>query len=178
MLQTERMLLRLAVTSDLPEVHALHAHPEVDRYNTLGIPENVSVTENILNAWLKLHQLAEPTQYTFALVHQPSQQFLGLLALVLGTPKYKRGEVWYKLLPSCWGQGYATEALRAVIGFGFGQLGLHRIEAGCAVANIGSVRVLEKVGMKKEGYFRQVLPLKSGWSDCYEYAILETDPRP
>lgn len=56
-------------------------------------------------------------------------------------------------------------------------LKLHRIQAGCAVENTGSIKVLEKAGMIREGRRRQVLPLKSGWSDNFEYAILETDER-
>ena len=59
--------------------------------------------------------------------------------------------------------------------YGFKELRLHRIEAGCAVENFGSIKVLEKVGMKKEGRKRKSLPLKSGWSDSFEYAILSTD---
>ena len=61
--------------------------------------------------------------------------------------------------------------------FGFEDLKLHRIEAGCAVDNIGSFTVLKKVGMLREAHTRQLLPLKSGWSDNYGYAILSTDER-
>ncbi|HMB61757.1 MAG TPA: GNAT family protein, partial [Eudoraea sp.] len=74
-----------------------------------------------------------------------------------------------------WGKGYATEAVRAVLKFGFRVLKLHRMEAGCAVDNIASIRVLEKVGMQMEGQRRKVLPLQQGWSDNYEFAILDTD---
>lgn len=59
--------------------------------------------------------------------------------------------------------------------FGFTELNLHRIEAGCAVENTGSIRVLEKVGMIREGRKRKVLPLKNGWSDNFHYAILSSD---
>jgi RimJ/RimL family protein N-acetyltransferase len=67
--------------------------------------------------------------------------------------------------------------LVAIIDFSFNMLNLHRIQAGCAVDNIGSIKVLEKVGMIREGRGRQILPLKSGWSDNFEYSILETDKR-
>jgi len=67
--------------------------------------------------------------------------------------------------------------LGMVIKYGFDILQLHRIEAGCAVENIGSIKVLEKVGMTREGRGRKVLPLKSVWSDNFEYSILETDVR-
>ncbi|WP_319804126.1 GNAT family N-acetyltransferase [Chryseobacterium oryctis] len=64
-----------------------------------------------------------------------------------------------------------------MINFGFENLNLHRIEAGCAINNIGSINVLEKVGMFREAHTRKLLPLKSGWADNYGYAILSTDKR-
>ena len=87
------------------------------------------------------------------------------------------GEVWYKIHSDHWKKGFATESLKAVIHFGFENLKLHRIQAGCAVENTGSIKVLENAGMIREGRLRQVLPLKSGWSDNFEYSILETDTR-
>lgn len=104
-----------------------------------------------------------------------SKNFIGLFGFKLSHNKYRRGEVWYKIHIAHWNKGYATEVLAAIIDFWFEKLNLHRIEAGCAVNNVGSIRLLEKVGMKREGRGRKVLPLKSGWSDNYEYAILETD---
>lgn len=59
--------------------------------------------------------------------------------------------------------------------FGFNDLKLHRIEAGCAVENIASSKVLEKVGMTKEGMKRKKLPIRGEWKDNYLYAILEED---
>ncbi len=78
----------------------------------------------------------------------------------MGNRKYRNAEVWYKLHTDYWGNGFGTECLTEIISFGFDKLNLHRIEAGCAVENTGSVRVLEKVGMFKEGRKRKVLPLK------------------
>ena len=102
---------------------------------------------------------------------------MGLFGLKIGQQKYKRAEVWYKIHSDYWRKGYATEALKAIIDFGFDALKLHRIEAGCAVENIGSIKVLEKSGMLREGRLRQILPLKTGWSDNFQYSILETDKR-
>lgn len=104
-----------------------------------------------------------------------SSSFIGLIALNLGKPKFKIAEGWYKFHPDFWNKGYATESLNKILEFGFYHLKLHRIEAGCAVDNIGSIRTLDKVGMTKEGRKRKVLPLKDGWSDNFEYAILSTD---
>ncbi len=174
-IKTKRTKLRLIDLSDLVFIHALHSLPETDEYNTLGIPGNVEETKSIIEPWILENQRNEIRNYTFAIERIADKKFLGLLGLKLGLPKYSRGEVWYKIHPDFWRVGYATEALRGVIGFGFEPLKLHRIQAGCAVENTGSIRVLEKVGMIREGRGRQVLPLKSGWSDNFEYSILETD---
>lgn len=174
---TERLKLRLIEFSDLNSIHVLHSFPEIDKYNTLGIPNEVKETENIVRRWIEQNNILETKNYTFAIELRSTSIFIGLFGLKLGKKKYRRGEVWYKIHPNFWKNGYATESLKSVINFGFEELNLHRIEAGCAVDNIASINVLEKVGMKLEGRFRQTLPLKSGWSDNFEFGILETDNR-
>ncbi|WP_339838934.1 GNAT family N-acetyltransferase [uncultured Maribacter sp.] len=174
---TERIKLRLITFSDLNSIHKLHSLPETDEFNALGIPEDIEETKSIITPWIAENKLSKIKNYTFAIENRLDREFIGLFGLKLGTEKYKRAEVWYKIHSDFWKKGYATESLKAVINFGFENLKLHRIEAGCAVENIGSIKVLEKSGMLREGRLRQVLPLKSGWSDNFEYSILETDER-
>lgn len=174
---SERLTLRLIKTSDLDNIHNLHSYPEVDAYNTLGIPEDVDETKAVITPWIEENEQEEIKNYVFAIERNKDAQFLGLYGLKLNHPKTKRGEIWYKILPGFWGKGYATESTNLVLDYAFDTLNLHRIEAGCAVENRGSIKVLEKVGMTREGHCRQILPLKNGWSDNFEYAILETDER-
>jgi len=174
---TERIKLRLIEPSDLDSIHKLHSLPETDEFNALGIPKNIEETKNIIKPWVMENKLSKIKNYTFAIENRLDKKIIGLFGLKLGNEKYRRGEVWYKIHSDFWNKGYATESLKAVINFGLENLKLHRIEAGCAVENIGSIKVLEKAGMVREGRLRQVLPLKSGWSDNFEYSILETDER-
>lgn len=176
-LSTSRLSMHLINQNDLDAIHKLQSLPEVDRYNTLGIPKDFEETKTVMEPLIESHKKTEIDYYTFAIEQNSDNQFVGLIALKLGSKKYNSAEVWFKLNPSFWGKGYASEALIKLIDFGFDKLGLHRIEAGCAVDNIASVKVLEKVGMKAEGRRRKTLPLVSGWSDNYEYSILETDKR-
>jgi ribosomal-protein-alanine N-acetyltransferase len=176
-LTTQRLHLRLIELADLAQIHGLFSLPETDEYNALGIPKDMEASRVIIEPLLAANSLTPIQTHTFAIENKESGAFLGLFGFALGKAKYARGEVWYKLYPSAWKQGFATEALRAVIAYGFNTLNLHRIEAGCAVENVGSVRVLEKAGMTKEGRCRKVLPLKTGWSDTFEFAILESDER-
>ena len=176
-IETKRIRLRLIDISDLTSIHTLHSLPETDTYNTLGIPSSREETKAIIEPWIKESQLQEIKNYTFAIDNKSNGKFMGLFGLKIGQQKYKRAEVWYKIHSDYWRKGYATEALKAIINFGFDTLKLHRIEAGCAVENIGSIKVLEKSGMLREGRLRQILPLKTGWSDNFQYSILETDER-
>lgn len=176
-LLTERSRIRLITTADLNSIHNLHSLPETDAYNTLGIPKNIEKTRSIIEAWINEHQEQKPYQYTFAIESIVNTDLIGLFGLKLGNEKYKRGEFWFKIHPDYWNKGMASEVISRMLDYSFDELKLHRIEAGCAVANIGSIKVLEKAGFIREGRGRQILPLKSGWSDNYEYAILETDVR-
>ena len=174
---TERTKLRLIESSDLESIHKLHSLLETDEYNALGIPQNMQETKSIIEPWIAENRMHVIKNYTFAIELKPSKNFIGLFGFKLSNEKYNKAEVWYKIHSDSWNKGYATETLNAILAFGFDNLKLHRIEAGCAVRNIASIKVLEKVGMIREGRGRQILPLKSGWSDNFEYSILETDVR-
>lgn len=176
-LQTNRLLIKPISLSDLVEIHELHSLPETDKFNTLGIPENRGQTEKIIKDWIDKNINGQNKNFTFKVELFESKTFIGLISLNLGKPQFKMAEVWYKFHPDFWNKGYATESLTEILKFGFNNLNLHRIEAGCAVDNIGSIRTLEKVGMTFEGRKRKVLPLKDGWSDTFEYAILSTDQK-
>lgn len=174
---TLRLRLRPVLLSDLEAIHTLNCMPETNRYNPSGTPENLAQSKFTLDGWTNEHHKMDSQRYTFAMEPIDKPHLIGLIGLNLGRNTYRNAEVWYKLHSASWGQGLATEALRRVLEFGFQDLGLHRIEAGCAVENVASIRVLEKVGMQREAHRRELLPLQGGWSDNYEFAILETDPR-
>lgn len=173
-LKTEHLVLQEIAPTDTTFIHGLHLLPEVDEYNTMGIPGSISETEALVNEWISMQDESPQKKYVFV-VRNMQGEFIGLLGLNIGDAKYCRAEVWYKLLPSFWGLGYATEALKAVLHFVFNTLGLHRVEAGCATLNIASARVLEKAGFIKEGQHRGILPIRGQWVDNYSFAILEKD---
>jgi RimJ/RimL family protein N-acetyltransferase len=155
--------------------HQLHSLPETDEFNTLGIPDTIQTTEFLIIEWIEQQKAIPRMSYIFCIKLIETNQFIGLIALNLGKINFKIAEVWYKIHPAYWRQGYTTEALRKFLEFGFFSLGLHRIEAGSAVENIASIKVLEKVGMTREGCKRQILPIRGRWVDNYFYSILETD---
>ena len=166
-LKTQRLILRPVSLLDLDYIHELHSLKETDEFNTLGIPEDVEETKLLLEKWISENNKTLPTNFTFAVELHTGNQIIGLTGINLGKVKYKNAEVWFKIHKDHWNNGYATESLKEILRFGFEELHLHRIEAGCAVGNIGSIHVLEKTGMTREAHTRKLLPLSSGWSDNY-----------
>ncbi|HET6226698.1 MAG TPA: GNAT family protein [Bacteroidia bacterium] len=174
-LQTTRLTLREVSFVDLSAIHELLTLKETDQYNTLGIPKTIDATTQWVYEWSEEKASIDRSSYTFTIELNDDRAFVGLIAIQLGNPKYKKGTVWFKLHPHHWNKGYASEALKKLLHFAFNKLHLHRIEAGCAVENIASKKVLEKVGMIQEGLCRANLPIRGEWVDNYEFAMLETD---
>jgi RimJ/RimL family protein N-acetyltransferase len=90
---------------------------------------------------------------------------------------FRQASIGYEIAPRYWGKGYATEAARAMVAFGFGELRLHRIWARCVADNVASYRVLEKVGMRREGCLREEEWIKGRWRDTLVYGILDHEWR-
>ena len=175
MLKSKRLHIRELTSADIDNVHELHSLPETDEFNTLGIPENIQTTENILTEWLILQKQEPRISYVFNIDKTENNNFVGLIAINLGKINYKTAEVWFKIHKDHWRKGYTTEALTRLLDFGFNDLKLHRIEAGCAVENIASIKTLEKVGFTREGMKRKKLPIRGEWKDNFFYGILEED---
>lgn len=82
-----------------------------------------------------------------AIVLPPGEQLIGMATLTVQSAEHRQGEIGYALRADCWGQGYATEAARLLLDFGFAALVLHRIRATRDLCNLASDRVLQKLGM-------------------------------
>ncbi len=173
-LQTERLKFREILSSDLNNIHDLHSLPETDQYNTLGIPVSIEETQTLLDEWLSKQNEFPCKQYVFC-IEKNRTDFIGLVGIKMGKPGYSSAEIWYKIHSKHWNQGYATEAITKILSFGFTELKLHRIEAGCATGNSASIKVLEKTGFTREGLCRKILPIRGEWVDNYRYSILEED---
>lgn len=174
---TERLLLREITWNDLEDIHRLHSVPEVDKFNTLGIPKDLDETRELIRPDIESKGKMPQSRYTWRIIFANTGDFIGLAGMTLSNDKYRLGEIYYKLLPDYWGKGYATEVAQGLIVVGFEKFHLHKVEAGVATDNERSIGVLEKVGMTREGLRRKILPIRGEWKDNYHYAIVEDDPR-
>jgi len=174
---SDRLLIRKLSLEDAKLVHEIHSIPEVDKYNTLGLPKDIEETKKLISTAIDDQSNKVRKQFAWIVSLKESENIIGLCGMFLIADKFKMGEIYYKLKPKYWGNGYATEIAKALVNFGFNEMKLHRIEAGTAVKNIKSLSVLEKIGMTKEGIRRKILPIRGKWVDGYQYAIVEDDVR-
>lgn len=176
-LESRRLKFQEVTVSDVEQIYRLHSFPEVDEYNTLGIPENIGVTEKFVRSMIEAQKDKDRKSYDWKIVRKDSGEFIGLAGITLSANRFKLGEIYYELIPSQWGRGYATEIAKTLIKVGFEDFHLHKVEAGVATENIRSIKVLEKSGMTREGLRRKILPIRGEWKDNFHYAIVEDDPR-
>ncbi|MFZ1320878.1 MAG: GNAT family N-acetyltransferase [Ignavibacteria bacterium] len=100
------------------------------------------------------------------------KQMLGSCGFWRILKDHLRAEIGYELSKDFWGKGIMTEALQAIIEFGFFKMNLHTIEANIDPDNIGSVKILEKLGFVREGYFKDSYLFKGKFTDTASYSLI------
>jgi RimJ/RimL family protein N-acetyltransferase len=172
-LQTERLVLRPFMLGDAPAVQRL-AGDRAIADTTLSIPH--PYPDGAAEEWIqgRTPRFSDGLGVTFAISDPADLSLLGAIGLVI-QPAHAMAELGYWVAVPCWGRGYATEASRVVLDFGFRTLRLHRIHAHHLVRNPASGRVMQKLGMQLEGIHRHAVRKWGIFEDIAHYAILETD---
>lgn len=147
-LTTERLLLRRTLMTDASDVLIFRSDPYVQRFNG-------PVFQDVAEAEALIHELDreyfDEAGISWSVTLQNEGKVIGLFGIHHWNKYHRRAEVGYDLNRSYWGQGIASEALRAIIQFGFEQMNLNRIYAGTIADNHESVRLLEAIGFEREG---------------------------
>lgn len=170
-LKGERLSLREFDQGDEEPLHAFVSDPGVTRFTTWG-PNTPEDTREFLDGVIADARSSPRNRYALAAVETTSGRLLGSVELSVESREHRRGELGFVFDPAVWGRGYATEATRTLLRFGFGDLRLHRISATCHPDNAASARVLEKAGMSYEGRMRGHLRTREGWRDSLLYAVV------
>jgi RimJ/RimL family protein N-acetyltransferase len=173
-IHTERLILRDFDKTDWQAVHVYASDPEVVRYMDWG-PNTEEETKDFIHRSIASQKEKPRPNYTLAIILKAEDRLIGSCGLHVTNRDHREGWLGYCLNRHSWRQGYATETVKALLGFGFQQLGLHRIYATCDPANSDSAHVLEKVGMQREGHLREHKWAKDRWRDSWLYAVLESD---
>jgi RimJ/RimL family protein N-acetyltransferase len=173
-METARLRLRRFAETDIPTFLAYRNDPEVARYQSWE-----GLTEDWARAFLAAQLAIQPgtpgNGFQFAIALKATDALIGDCMLRVREDEPRQGEIGYTLARAQQGQGYGAEAVRAILAYAFETLSLHRVTAIVDCRNTPSFRLLERLGMRREGHFMQHAWYKGEWCDEYLYAMLRAE---
>jgi RimJ/RimL family protein N-acetyltransferase len=172
---TERLVLRRYTHDDIPDVLGFASQPSVASVTC----ERIQATEEGVRKYIDLQNSYQPFEqdkvFELAVERKKDGRVIGLLGLI--RRDHRQGEMGWALGVEYRGQGYATEAARALMDHGFNSLGLHRIHADTNSDNRSSWRVMERLGMRREAQLRDSVFEGGKWLDRVIYGMLADEWR-
>jgi RimJ/RimL family protein N-acetyltransferase len=171
-IETERLILRPFNRGDVDAVFAYRQREDVARFLFDNPMTRETCAEAVQARIRQVSLVEEDDRITLAVERRQAGDLIGEITLIWRSVADRQGEVGYILNPDFHGRGYATEAVRALVGMGFAAFDLHRIYARCNTLNAASYRLMERLGMRREAHFREHKLVKGSWDDEYIYAIL------
>lgn len=171
---SDRLLFRRLTKADVSERYVSWLNdPEINQYlETRFSPQTVQSCESFVEDMSR-----NGANYLLGIFDKISHQHIGNIKLGFINTHHRSGQLSLFIgEKDYWGKGYATEAIRCITQWGFNELGLERIEAGCYDANMGSLRAFLKVGYSVEGFFRGSVVFKGQRIGCFWLGMLKDDP--
>jgi len=175
-LETPRLILRRLLMEDAGDIFAYASDHAVARTVTWEPHRSIEDSRAFVQTMLRRYERGEVANWGMEL--RETGRIIGTCGYILWNTTHDSAEIAYALGRPWWNRGLMTEALRAVLEFGWRRMGLHRIEAHCRTDNPGSERVMQKLGMRLEGVNRGALRMKGVYVDLKHYAILRDDVVP
>jgi RimJ/RimL family protein N-acetyltransferase len=173
-IRTERLLLREIRDDDWPAVLAYQSDPRYLHFYTW-----TGRTEDDVRAFVSMLAALQREQprrkFQLAITLPGDDTLIGNVGVRRKDGNDWEADIGYELNPLFWGRGYATEAARAIVAYGFDELRVHRISSWCIADNLRSARVLEKAGLRLEGRMRETEHFKGRWWDTLFYGMLASD---
>lgn len=170
--ETDRLLLRPPTTADAEAIFKAYAQdPEVARYMTWRPHKNISETELFVSGCVEAWK--GDSSFPYFIVLKSESGVIGVVEMRVANFKV---EIGYVLSRKHWGKGIIPEAARALVDWGLSQPQIYRVWAVCDIENAASARVLEKLGMQREGILRRYIMhpnISDAPRDCYCYAVVK-----
>jgi ribosomal-protein-alanine N-acetyltransferase len=170
---TERLHLRPMEMEDAPSLFAVWSDPVVSKHMNIETFTDVSQAEYMISLLRELSLEQKACRWTILL--KDSGQIIGSCGFNYLDFENERAEIGYDLGHPFWGNGYVPEALRALVSYGFHDLGLHRIEAKVEPENINSIKVLRKLHFVEEGTLRGYEKSKGRFVDLMMFSVLRSE---
>ncbi len=172
---TERLRLRPFSRGDVDAVYSYRSREDVARYLFDPPLTHAECAEAVRLRTAQVSFSGEGDKIVLAAERREDGRLIGEVSLIWRSVTDQQGEVGYIFHPDVHGHGYATEATRALLAFGFEVMGLHRIYARCDIDNDASARVMYRLGMREEARFRQHHQVKGRWAGEIICAMLDDE---
>lgn len=176
-LVTERLLLRPITIDDASAMHGYKSDPDAVRYVPYAPLERAEVERRIATTWSTTRFTQQGDAVCLAVEERETGRLLGDVVLFWRSELDRAGEVGYIFDPDVAGQGFATEAVAALLALGFDELGLHRVSARIDERNTASVRVVERLGFRHEARLVESEWFKDGWATMLVFGLLASEWR-
>lgn len=172
-IETERLVLKELMAADIPLIVQYAANRNISSY-TLNLPFPYAEKDAIY--WINMANqgLKSKTHLIFAIRLKNQDAFIGGIGMKI-EPHFFRADIGYWLAEPFWNNGYTTEALGAVIRYGFNELKLNKITASHFDKNPASGKVMAKCGMKKEGVLKEHIYKDAVFHDLVLYGLTKSD---
>jgi len=176
-IRTERLDLRPFSEGDIDDAFELHTRADVVRYLP-WIPQTRDEVAAQIPRWKAMTAIdGESEGLRLVGMLRATGARIGEFSFWRHSAEHQSGVIGYVLHPDHQGHGYATEAAREFLRLGFDELDLHRISASADARNAPSIRVMERIGMRREAHFRENEVIRGEWTDEVVYAILQHEWR-
>ncbi len=177
--RTERLLLRRARTEDVEPLLVSWSDPDMTRYTGVRPDVRAFLEQLVADMQAKDPGEAEPggPWYQYIVERREDGALVGDLGAGFGVPGERQVELGYRILPQYHRQGYAREAVAALIDYLIAKHGIHRFVGVAASLNTASCRLLRGLGFRREGHFRQSFLCNGEWLDDDYFALLASEWR-
>lgn len=172
-IETERLLLRRISVGDADDMYEYSRREDVTRFLLWEAHPDPLYTEKYVRYLQERYAVGD--FYDFALELRETGKMIGTAGFTTFDLPNRSAEIGYVVSPDYRGQGYAPEAVEALLSLGFEHFSLARISAVCMKDNAASLRVMEKCGLKREGLLRSAVYAKGEMQDVHLAAITSED---
>ena len=172
LLETKRLKLREITTKDVSSIFECFSNEQLTRYYGQDPFENIEQAKKLVDFFASSY--AEKKGIRFGIELKQTEELIGTIGFNAWSMKHRRAEVGYEIHPSYWGKGYASEALEAIVSYGFKKMDLTRIGAIVFIENIASNQMLTKFAFEREGILKKYMVQNGKPYDVYSYSLVKS----
>jgi len=174
-LQSERLILRNFVESDLEPFLTYRNDPKVAKYQGWGIPYSREKGEAFILSMLGKVELKQDGWVQFAIALKESDQLIGDLGCHIKKDDERQARIGFTLDSKHWRKGYITEIIPCLLEYLFEDMNIHRVAADCDVDNIASQRTLDKLGFRREAHLIESYLVDGRYASEYYFGMLQRE---